>query len=221
MIILLNLRTTLSPLFSYLLPIYLLSSTSSSSFPYLYLFYHLSTFYRITPDFPTCDTSSNNCLVFHSPSSRVVSSVLQLLHSSGANIALLGPRGCGKTALVLRYLQSLNRRSSASSTAARRHVAEDLLTLLAVDTVGQSGKPRGDPAGDDSRTDLDRDEGEDVQEGGEVLQGSAGEISVAVAAMRRAVEGLGRATGMGTGAGMSGEVGVLMVLRCANETMPF
>ena len=82
--------------------------------------YHVST-----------EVNSTGNLVFNTPNTRSVMNALRLLHSSGANPLLLGPRGCGKSFIVSRMLLDRSRNVPSTPAQVRLDTLKNLVRIVA------------------------------------------------------------------------------------------
>ncbi len=80
----------------------------------------------------TRDNANNNNadrLVFRTPASRAVDSTIRLLMQTGANVLLLGLKGCGKSMLIADILADL-KTNSATPQDTRNHVMTHLVDVV-------------------------------------------------------------------------------------------
>ena len=79
----------------------------------------------------SAEVNSTGNLVFNTPNTRSVMNALRLLHSSGANPLLLGPRGCGKSFIVSRMLLDRSRNVPSTPAQVRLDTLKNLVRIVA------------------------------------------------------------------------------------------
>lgn len=74
-------------------------------------------------------------LRFRSMNTRAVTNIMEILLTSGANILLLGEKGCGKTSLILSLLEKLQKNCPTPEDM-RRQISENLINII--NGIGQA-----------------------------------------------------------------------------------
>ena len=93
---------------------------------------------------------STGNLVFNTPNTRSVMSILRLLHASGANPLLLGPRGCGKSFIISRMLSDRSRNVPSTPAQVRLDTLKNLVRIVAnYEVKGRKAHPGDEDKLDD------------------------------------------------------------------------